>query len=400
VRMSQVQNDCTSHAVYVTTTDGSGAAVPYRVLAVPVVVGGPIAGVFLTAAYVATPIVGLDETLGRLVAVDIAVTAAILVALGLLGYAVVRVGMRPLVEIEATAGAIAAGDLRRRVAREDDRTEIGRLGTSLNAMLATIEQAFADQRASEDRLRQFLADASHELRTPVTSIRGYAELFRRGAAERPEDLATAMRRIEDESIRMAGLVDDLLLLARLDQGRPLEREPVDVAIVAADVVADAEALAPEREIHLEVEGPLVVLGDEGRLHQVVANLVTNARRYTPERSPITVRASTRANRVVLEVVDQGGGIDPEHLPHLFERFYRADRSRARGSGGSGLGLAIVASIVEAHGGTVRVASEVGVGSTFTVELPLAASDEPASTERLDPAPPYDPSPAAGAARAG
>jgi len=400
VRMSQVQNDCTSHAVYVTTTDGSGAAVPYRVLAVPVVVGGPIAGVFLTAAYVATPIVGLDETLRRLVAVDIAVTAAILVALGLLGYAVVRVGMRPLVEIEATAGAIAAGDLRRRVAREDDRTEIGRLGTSLNAMLATIEQAFADQRASEDRLRQFLADASHELRTPVTSIRGYAELFRRGAAERPEDLATAMRRIEDESIRMAGLVDDLLLLARLDQGRPLEREPVDVAIVAADVVADAEALAPEREIHLEVEGPLVVLGDEGRLHQVVANLVTNARRYTPERSPITVRASTRANRVVLEVVDQGGGIDPEHLPHLFERFYRADRSRARGSGGSGLGLAIVASIVEAHGGTVRVASEVGVGSTFTVELPLAASDEPASTERLDPAPPYDPSPAAGAARAG
>jgi two-component system OmpR family sensor kinase len=202
-------------------------------------------------AVVAIPLTALDNTLGQLVTIDLVVSAALLVVLAVLVLVVVRVGMRPLVEIERTAGAIAAGDMSRRVVPTDEHTEIGRLGASLNEMLAQIEQAFANQQASEQRLRQFLADASHELRTPLTSIRGYSELFRRGAADRPEDLSSAMRRIEDEATRMGALVDDLLLLARLDQGRPLERVPVDLAEVAREVTADAAVVDPGRPITLE-----------------------------------------------------------------------------------------------------------------------------------------------------
>ena len=348
----------------------------YRLAAFPVALTNITTGAVSSGvAVVAIPIVDMNNTLHRLILIDLGVGALLLVLLGVLGYGVVLMGLRPLVDIERTAGAIAAGDLTRRVDREDETSEVGRLGASLNVMLEKIEHSFNEQVASENRLRQFLADASHELRTPVTSIRGYAELFRRGAADRPEDLALAMRRIEDESVRMGSLVDDLLLLARLDQGRPLEQEPVDLAIVAADGVADAEILAPQRQITLDVEGPLVVLGDDQRLRQVVSNLLQNAIRYTDPGAAITVSATKTDQKVALSVRDEGAGIDPEYLPRLFERFYRADPSRTRGSGGSGLGLAIVASITEAHGGSVDAVSVPGEGSTFTVTLPLVATKD-------------------------
>jgi two-component system OmpR family sensor kinase len=346
----------------------------YRVLARPVIIGGLAGFGSETPGYavVAIPLTSLDNTLGRLVTIDLAVSAAVLVVLAVLGLVVVRVGMRPLLEIERTAGAIAAGDLSRRVARADEHTEVGRLGASLNEMLSQIEQAFAKQQASEQRLRQFLADASHELRTPLTSIRGYSELFRRGAANRPEDLVPAMRRIEDEATRMGVLVDDLLLLARLDQGRPLDRFPVDLVAIAREVTADAAVVDAERSISFEAPAPIVVLGDEQRLRQAVANLVGNALDHTPPGTPVEVRVRVDAGRAVLAVTDHGPGIPPEHLPRIFERFYRADPSRTRESGGMGLGLAIVSSIAEAHGGSARVESEIGAGATFIVELPLAA----------------------------
>jgi two-component system OmpR family sensor kinase len=351
---------------------GGDSSYQYRVVASAVVLTNnttlqQVPGV----AIVAIPLAPMNSTLHKLISVDLAVGAALLVLLGLLGYFVVRVGLRPLGDIEETAGAIAAGDLSRRVDRVESSTEVGRLGASLNVMLETIEHSFNEQRASENRLRQFLADASHELRTPVTSIRGYAELFRRGAAERPDDLATAMRRIEDESIRMGTLVDDLLLLARLDQGRPLEMVPVDLALIVADGVSDAEVLAPEREVALEVEGPLNVLGDEQRLRQVVGNLLQNAIRHTRAGTPITVKAGRRDGEVLLSVIDEGPGIAPEHLVHIFERFYRADPSRTRESGGAGLGLSIVASIVDSLGGKATATSTIGEGTTFAVTLPSA-----------------------------
>ena len=355
----------------------------YQVLAQPVIIRNVSYFGSETRGYavVAIPLTALDSTLGQLVTIDLAVSAAVLVVLAVLGFALVRVGMQPLVEIERTAGAIAAGDLSRRVVDADEHTEVGRLGASLNEMLSQIEQAFAKQQASEARLRQFLADASHELRTPLTSIRGYSELFRRGAAERPKDLASAMRRIEDEAERMGVLVEDLLLLARLDQGRPLERNPVDLAAIAREVVADAAVLETGRPITVEASSPVVVLGDEQRLRQVVANLVRNALDHTPSGTPVDVRVGVETTRAVLTVTDHGPGIAPEHLPRIFERFYRADASRTRESGGVGLGLAIVASIAEAHGGSARVESETGSGATFIVEIPLE-EPPPASAEDI------------------
>ena len=320
---------------------------------------------------VAVPLEPIHATLHRLLLAELAVSFAVLVALGALGAVVVRVGMRPLRQMEETAAAIAAGDLSRRVENDDERTEVGRLGRSLNVMLATIEESFAQQQASEARLRRFLADASHELRTPVTSIRGYAELFRRGAAERPDDLALAMRRIEDEARRMGGLVEDLLLLARLDQGRPLERARVDLATIATDAAADAQVLDPDRPITMAVEPGVEVWGDEQRLRQVVGNLVQNALRHTPAATPVTVGVAAAGRSARLWVHDEGPGIPEEHAARIFERFYRADPSRTRNSGGSGLGLSIVASIAASHGGHARVDTALGRGSTFEVELPLA-----------------------------
>jgi len=360
------------NGVYVTTSAVGDASYSYRLFALPAGRFDPSGAVVI----VALPLQGLNGTLHQLLLVDIAVSLGVLAILAGLGYIVVRVGMRPLGAIEGTAESIAAGDLAQRVENDDSHTEVGRLGASLNAMLAQIEHAFSEQQASEDRLRQFLADASHELRTPVTSIRGYSELFRRGAASRPEDLALAMRRIEDESSRMGILVDDLLLLARLDQGRPLEKAPVDLAAIATDATADAEVLAPNRPMSVDAPAPVLVIGDEPRLRQVVTNLVNNALRHTDERVPIEVRVFAADDRAMLVVRDEGPGIAKEHVERIFERFYRADPSRTRGSGGSGLGLAIVASIAKAHGGSARVDTEIGHGATFIVELPLASKSAP------------------------
>jgi two-component system OmpR family sensor kinase len=241
-------------------------------------------------------------------------------------------------------------------------------------MLAQIERAFAERKASEDRLRRFLADASHELRTPLTSIRGYAELFRRGARQREEDLAKSMRRIEDESARMCVMVEDLLLLARLDQDRPLERAPVDLVALAADAVEDGRASDGGREITLEASPPVLVLGDEARLRQVAANLVANAVAHTPPGTPVTVRTAMDGGDGILEVADRGLGLSPEQAERAFEPFYRSDPSRDRATGGAGLGLAIVAAIAKAHGGRVRVESTPGGGATFRVFIP--GKDEP------------------------
>jgi two-component system OmpR family sensor kinase len=319
----------------------------------------------------ATPTADVQATLGRLRQVEAAVGLLVLLGVALLARRSVRRGMRPLEEIGETARAIGAGELDRRVEPADPRTEVGRLGLALNAMLQQLDSAFRRRQASEERLRRFVADASHELRTPLTSIRGYAELFRRGAGERPQDLAVAMRRIESTAERMGVLVDELLLLARLDQGRPLRRDPVDLARLAAELVADARVVEPERPIQLRADGPVLVLGDEDRLRQAGANLLANVRAHTPPAAPAEVRVLAAGRLAVLEVADHGPGFTAEQAGRVFERFYRADPSRSPGRGGAGLGLSIVAAIAAAHGGRAGAASTPGRGATFRVELPLA-----------------------------
>jgi two-component system OmpR family sensor kinase len=310
----------------------------------------------------------------------------------------VRRGLRPLEEMATTAGAIAAGDLSRRVASTDERTEVGQLGNALNTMLTGIEGAFAARAASEDRLRRFLADASHELRTPLTSIRGYSELFDRGARDRPEDLATSMRHIREEANRMSVLVDDLLLLARLDHQRPIELEPVDLTAIVTAAVGAARVSTPARAIGLEVPGPVAVIGDADRLRQVVDNLLANAVQHTPDTSPIDVRVTAETSTACLEVSDHGPGIAPGEQAHIFEPFHRSDPTRARATGGAGLGLTIVSAIAHAHGGSVGVVSEPapdsgpdpdsdtervpanrGGGTTFWVRIPLAGATPAPST---------------------
>jgi len=359
-----------------TTKAADSDATDFRVLVVSLTSGDNLV--------VAVPMNEVKQTLRRLLAIELVATVAVLAGVGALALVVVRAGLRPLEDIATTAGTIAAGDLSRRVERAEARTEVGRLGLSLNAMLAQIQTAFEARKASEDRLRRFVADASHELRTPLTSIRGYAELFRRGAADRPEDLALAMRRIEEESARMGVLVDDLLLLARLDQGRPLERRIVDLSVVAADAVHDARAVEPDRVIELHASGPALVIGDELRLRQVAANLLANARQHTPPSAHVrvVVRSVDGAGDdaiAVLEVADDGPGLLPEEAAKVFERFYRADPSRNRNLGGTGLGLSIVASVAEAHGGRAMIDSTPGHGARFRVELPMAAAP-PASAD--------------------
>jgi two-component system OmpR family sensor kinase len=262
-------------------------------------------------------------------------------------------------------------DLSRRVEPAEPKTEVGRLGLSLNTMLGRIEEAFAEQTRTEEKLRRFLADASHELRTPLTSIRGYSEMFER-AKDDPEDLELAMRRIEDESKRMGVMVEELLVLARLGEGREPERMPVDLARVVDDAVNDARAAAPARDIVLEREETADVLGDDHQLRQVVANLLSNALRHTPDEARIRVTLAADDGRARLSVADDGPGLEPDVAARVFEPFYRADESRARETGGAGLGLAIVAAIVEAHGGAVALDTAPGTGATFAVTLPLVA----------------------------
>jgi two-component system OmpR family sensor kinase len=357
------------------TVGSVGGSTHYRVLVddkVPIRVGGQDQTGTLI---VAVPLTDVDDTLSRLRLIEGIVAGSVLVGLGFLSWWLVRRGLRPLERIGDTAGAIAAGDLTRRVEPADGRTEIGRLGLALNSMLAQIEAAFEERRASESRLRRFVADASHELRTPLTSIRGYAELFRRGAESRPEDLAKSMQRIEAEASRMGVLVDDLLLLARLDQGRPLERQPVDLAKVVTDAVESARAIEPDRPIDLSVNGSASLIGDEGRLRQVVDNLIDNCRVHTPSDTPVRVSVKKGADEIVLSVADQGPGLSPDTAGRMFERFYRGDPARSRETGGAGLGLSIVSAIVEAHQGTVRAAPSDG-GATFEVRLPTHSSEEP------------------------
>lgn len=355
----------------------------WRVFAVPVQLSGGGQGTLM----VAQSLGDVQSTVSRLALLLAVIGGAALVVLAGVGYVVVRASLRPLRDVERTAAAIAAGDLSQRVATQDPRTEVGQLSLSLNGMLAQIESAFAQRaaseraaRRSEERMRRFVADASHELRTPLTSIRGFAELYRQGAATAPDDVSRLMRRIEDEAARMGVLVDDLLLLARLDQQRPLEQKPVDLLVLVGDAVHDARAVAPDRDIELEIgtmASPPVVMGDEVRLRQVLGNLVGNALRHTPPGSQVRVRLATaqqpepQADIVVLEVADQGPGMTSEDAARVFERFYRTDTSRNRVDGGAGLGLAIVSALVTGHAGTVEVDTAPGHGATFRVKLPLA-----------------------------
>jgi two-component system OmpR family sensor kinase len=399
--LSEAQQRAESGKPYtVRAEDGSPR---WRVLVAPW-----LGGQFLL---VAQDMSNVDNAVARLIWVDVLVGVAVLVLLASVGVAMVQTSLRPLVQIEQTAAAIAAGDLTQRVpdpepGGAEPRTELGRLSRALNAMLTQIEAAFtaraaseaaaraaesaardaaaaaqaseARARRSEERMRQFVADASHELRTPLTTIRGFAELYRQGAAASPEEAHKLVRRIEDEAARMGLLVEDLLLLARLDQERPLESGPVELRVIAMDAVQAARAVAPQRTIELEIaegSGPLVALGDDARLRQVVGNLMTNAITHTPADASVTLRLRSEPGNIgVIEVSDTGPGLAPDQVERVFERFYRADAARTRradGSTGTGLGLAIVAALVAAHRGTVQVESELGRGTTFRVRLPLA-----------------------------
>jgi two-component system, OmpR family, sensor kinase len=390
---------------------------------------GPVAGTLITGEDLGN----INHTINRLVSIDLVVGGIVVFCLAIVGVAVVRTSMQPLTEIERTAGKIAAGDLTQRVTERDPGTEVGSLGRSLNVMLARIEAAFhaqatseANARASENRMRRFIADASHELRTPLTTIRGYAEYYRqrggitqggKSKLER-EDLDRIMQRVEDEAARMGGLVEDLLTLARIDQQRPLDRYPVDVLALAADAVQDARMVAPGREITLTVgrDTAFLVLGDESRLRQVIGNLTGNALTHTPDGTPVQVHVRSgqigwspsgpvviagpdvppglvppppgavahAVPAVVIEVVDHGPGLSPEQMQRVFERFYRADEARTRQTGGTGLGLAIVNALVTAHGGAVAVESAPGRGATFRVALPLAPEAQGYEEEEEDP----------------
>jgi two-component system OmpR family sensor kinase len=331
---------------------------------------------------VAIDLSDVQHTVSSLVLLQIGIGVAVLIVVGIASFVVVHRSLRPLYEVEHTAAAIAGGQRDLRVPERDPRTEVGRLSLALNGMLTQIQQALASSessaekaRGSEERMRRFITDASHELRTPLTTIRGFAELYRQGAAR---DVAMLLSRIESEASRMGLLVDDLLLLARLDVQRPLEHHQVDLLALASDAVHDAQAIDPKRSITMEVfDGPGIpeVLGDEPRIRQVLSNLVVNALQHTPASADIVVRVGTEGDDVVLEVADKGPGMSHQDASRVFERFYRTDSSRARASGGTGLGLSIVDSLVHAHGGDVTVTTAPGAGCRFRVTLPRT-SDVP------------------------
>jgi two-component system OmpR family sensor kinase len=368
--------------------------------------------VTLVVAYDLGPV---NVEIRRLILIELIVGAAIVVVLAAVGVGVVQANLRPLNDIELTAGQIARGHLEHRIPELDPRTEIGSLGHSLNAMLSQVERAFNAQQESEqaaheseERMRRFIADASHELRTPLTTIRGFAEYYRqRGGVSRTpftgstsggaggvvppgkqdsdlpsgslsgDDIDGLMRRLESEASRMGLLVEDLLQLARLDQQRPLDLGPVDLLVLAADAVQDARIVAPDRDTDLIIgRGAFIIEGDEPRLRQVLANLVNNAIAHTPKGTSIRVRIGSDAlpsgqPAVLLDVEDDGPGMTEDQAQRVFERFYRADAARNRASGGTGLGLAIVAGLVQAHGGTVTVRTAPGEGADFQVRLPLS-----------------------------
>ena len=350
------------------------AGTNWRVVAIGVTANGQNGVVII-----GLPLTPVDKVMEHAVLVVVGVGLLTLVLAFFIATWTVARSFRPLAKVEKTAAAIAAGDLSRRVEVDNPHTEVGRLGGSLNAMLAHIEASFAARAASEGRMRRFAADASHELRTPLVTIRGFSELYRHGALGTKEDVAMAMGRIESEAKRMGSMVEDLLMLARLDEQRPLQLKPVDLQLLAHDAVVDTRASSGDRSITLtglDDAAPTAapVQGDEAKLRQVIGNLVGNALRYTPEGSPIElavgVRNSPSGSVSVIEIRDHGPGIPESETNKIFERFYRSDTSRTRETGGSGLGLAIVAAIVGSHGGTVQVAETDGGGATLVVSLPF------------------------------
>jgi two-component system OmpR family sensor kinase len=320
---------------------------------------------------IAIPLTDVAATLHRLFVIEALVVGSVLAALAVLAWWLVRLGLRPLDRIAATAGAIAKGDLSQRVTPANERTEVGRLGLALNAMLVQIEKAFRKQEESEDRLRRFLADASHELRTPLQSIRGYAELYRLGASEDPQRAASSMARIESEAARMGQLVENLLMLARLDQVPEVARKRVELGELVGEAVEDARAAAPERRVELQTRGAVAVLGDRSQLKQVVSNLLRNALVHTPRGTEVEVRVGADGAEAIVDVRDHGKGLPTGDSEALFERFWRAEPGRGRGVAGAGLGLSIVKAIVEAHGGRVNAANAPGGGALFRVRLPLS-----------------------------
>jgi two-component system OmpR family sensor kinase len=325
---------------------------------------------------VAVPLREVDQTLHRLVMVEALVGLGVIAALILLGWIVIRVGLRPLERIGRVASEIAGGDFSRRVSPSDQRTEVGRLGLSLNEMLGQIESAFDARRQSEERLRRFLADASHELRTPLSSIRGYAELFRLGAVDDPATLERAMTRIESEAARMGVLVEDLLLLAQLDQAPARRRCAVDLQELVEQAVQDTRVVAPERDVSMHAEEAVTVLGDPDQLRQLLANLARNAVIHTPAGTPIELTLSRRADGARLEVRDHGPGVPDEAGDRLFDRFWRSEAGRSRGRGGAGLGLAIAQAIARAHGGELHAENPAQGGARFVVTLPAAEAPAP------------------------
>jgi two-component system OmpR family sensor kinase len=320
---------------------------------------------------VAISLHSVDDTVQRMQTITWLVAVLVLVLLAALAAVAVRVSLRPLDAVERTAEDIAAGDLSRRVPAGPPGTEIGRLSNTLNAMLVQIESAFAAREHSESTLRQFIADASHELRTPLTTVRGYAELARKGAFVNEVTEQRAMGRIESEAIRMGGLVDDLLLLAYLDQQRPLMVTTIDLGSLTSDAVADARARDPRRQIdNSGPADPVLVDADADRMRQVLGNLLGNALVHTPDGTPVHVSLTRLGHEARLVVADEGPGLEPDHVARIFERFYRADPSRSRAQGGSGLGLAIVQAVAQASGGSVACTSVPGEGTSFEMVLPL------------------------------
>jgi two-component system, OmpR family, sensor kinase len=352
------------------TVPGTGTWESYRVYVTPLQ-NTQIAGAVSVVAVPLDGVDGVDHTLSTLLLFEIAISSGITILVLVATWLLVRRGMRPLERMGATARTIAASGLGSRVEPSSERTEVGRLGLALNDMLGQIERAFAEREVVEQRLRHFVSDASHELRTPLTSMRGYAELLQRNPDMSREDVLLAVRRIEDETRRMGLLVDDLLLLARLDQRRPLDRGPVDLTSMVNDAVSDARAVDPERTVLARITTPMVVTGDDLRLRQAVANLVRNALVHTPAGSPVEVSLQQLNGHAEIDVIDHGSGVPAAQRERIFERFHRADPLRSRDQGGSGLGLSIAAAVVSAHGGRISVDDTPGGGATFRVELPAA-----------------------------
>ena len=370
--------------VYFTAPSAGGSGAAFRVRASQLDNGDVLV--------LAVSLSDVTSTLTHLIWIELAVTGGALVLAGLLGWWLVRIGLRPLSAIETTAANIARGGLGERVPGESRRTEVGRLAGVLNVMLSRIEGAFAPRDATEERLRRsearmrsFVGDASHELRTPLAAVSAYAELFDRGAHERPEDLARVMTGIRSETSRMGHLVDDLLLLARMDEGRPMDMSNVELVALAAESLDAARAVGPQWSWRLEATEPVEVLGDRVRLRQVFDNLLGNVRAHTPPGTSATVRILKVGPDAVCEVTDDGPGIDPATADRLFQRFYREDASRSRASGGSGLGLSIVEAIVGGHRGNISARAGEGRGSVFTFRIPLQAPPvDPAGATQSDP----------------